>query len=244
MSARRRPRRNRGVVAGSRCTPRWPLRCRTTAGAAEDRRARIDVVRLEGTDHGTSVAEPAAAVRFCACGMPSSHFPTAAFCRMRTSGRRPVCRSSTSTVGRRAGSTWLRPTTSSRNSACACSAVDRPGYGGSTPNPGRLRADWTADALQFIDGMGIERCAVVGYSAGGPYALELAATHPDRVTGVGVLAGSTDMGWPGAWEQLPERARDRPAAPRRSRSGAGAVRRDLPRRWIRVHGTPAGARAR
>ena len=66
-----------------------------------------------------------------------------------------------------------------------------------------MRADFTADALQFIDGMGVERCAVVGYSAGGPYTLELAATHPDRVTGVGVLAGSTDMGWPGAWEHYP-----------------------------------------
>jgi pimeloyl-ACP methyl ester carboxylesterase len=82
-------------------------------------------------------------------------------------------------------------------------AVDRPAYGGSTPKPGRVRADWTADALQFIDGMGLERCAVVGYSAGGPYALEVAATHPDRVTGVGVLAGSTDMGWSGAWTDYP-----------------------------------------
>ena len=79
-------------------------------------------------------------------------------------------------------------------------APDRPGYGGSTANPGRLRADWTADAEQFLDTLGIDRVAVVGYSAGGPYAVEFAATCPERVMALGVLAGTTDMGWPGAWE--------------------------------------------
>jgi pimeloyl-ACP methyl ester carboxylesterase len=42
-------------------------------------------------------------------------------------------------------------------------------------------ADYAADAAALLDHVGWERCRVVGISSGGMVALELAATHPDRI---------------------------------------------------------------
>src|ERR671923_836728 len=50
-------------------------------------------------------------------------------------------------------------------------AYDRPGYGGSTPAPGRSVADAAADVCAIADALGIERFAVWGISGGGPHAL-------------------------------------------------------------------------
>ncbi|MFF2493399.1 alpha/beta fold hydrolase [Agromyces sp. NPDC058064] len=65
----------------------------------------------------------------------------------------------------------------------------RPGYGGSTPNPGRDVASAADDVIAIADALGIGRFASMGASGGGPHALAGAARHPDRVTGVAVLAG-------------------------------------------------------
>jgi pimeloyl-ACP methyl ester carboxylesterase len=75
---------------------------------------------------------------------------------------------------------------------------DRPGYGGSSPSPGRTTADWAADVVELVDHLGIERFAVMGLSSGGPYTIACAALLGDRVTGAVVAAGNTDMSWPGA----------------------------------------------
>ncbi len=56
--------------------------------------------------------------------------------------------------------------------------IDRPGYGRSTPQPGRTIGSWTPQALAVADRLGIERFAVVGVSTGGAYALALAANAP------------------------------------------------------------------
>src|SRR6266545_3364849 len=45
--------------------------------------------------------------------------------------------------------------------------IDRPGYGLSTPLPGRSIADWVPDALAVLDTLGVERCVAVGVSTGG-----------------------------------------------------------------------------
>jgi pimeloyl-ACP methyl ester carboxylesterase len=77
---------------------------------------------------------------------------------------------------------------------------DRPGYGGSSPRPGRTLADWPTDVAALADALRIERFMVAGHSSGGPYAVASAALLPGRVTAAVALAGVTDMGWPGAWE--------------------------------------------
>jgi pimeloyl-ACP methyl ester carboxylesterase len=67
-------------------------------------------------------------------------------------------------------------------------SYDRPGYGGSTPNPGRSVATAAADVAAVADAVGVERFAVMGHSGGSPHALACAALLPDRVTAV--LAGA------------------------------------------------------
>ena len=49
-------------------------------------------------------------------------------------------------------------------------APDRPGMGLSTFQPGRRLVDWPADVTSLADALGLERFAVMGWSAGGPYA--------------------------------------------------------------------------
>src|SRR5262245_33992499 len=67
-------------------------------------------------------------------------------------------------------------------------AWDRPGYGDSTPRPGRSVADVVEDAADIADALGLERFAVWGVSGGGPHALACAALLADRVTAVASLA--------------------------------------------------------
>jgi pimeloyl-ACP methyl ester carboxylesterase len=77
---------------------------------------------------------------------------------------------------------------------------DRPGYGGSSPQPGRRWEDWPSDVAALAAQLGVERFAVLGLSSGGPYAVACAALLPDRVASAGIVAGATDFGWPGAWD--------------------------------------------
>lgn len=83
---------------------------------------------------------------------------------------------------------------------------DRPGYGGSPPQPGRSLAD--SDAAALADALRIDRFIAAGNSSGGPYALACAALLPDRVPAGVTLGGVTDMGWAGAWEGYVESERE------------------------------------
>lgn len=66
---------------------------------------------------------------------------------------------------------------------------DRPGYGGSTRQPGRRVADAATDVEALADERGWARFAVFGGSGGGPHALACAALLPERVTRCAVLSG-------------------------------------------------------
>jgi pimeloyl-ACP methyl ester carboxylesterase len=67
-------------------------------------------------------------------------------------------------------------------------ACSRPGYGGSTDARSTL-ASVAVDAACLADHLGLARFATLGVSGGGPFAVAAAATHPHRVTAVGVVAG-------------------------------------------------------
>ncbi|AOZ09903.1 alpha/beta fold hydrolase [Cupriavidus malaysiensis] len=72
-------------------------------------------------------------------------------------------------------------------------AVDRPGSGYSTRQPG-TGADLPTQAAALaalIDRLGLERPLVVGHSLGGAIALALALGHPGRVGGLALLAPLT-----------------------------------------------------
>jgi len=70
----------------------------------------------------------------------------------------------------------------------------RPGYAGSTPNPGRSVGDVANDVAAILDALGINTFICAGQSGGGPHALACAALLPDRVLATATLAGAAP--WP------------------------------------------------
>lgn len=66
-------------------------------------------------------------------------------------------------------------------------AVDRPGIGLSDHQPGRKLLDWPEDVANLAASLGIARFAVLGWSAGGPYALACAHRIPHLLTQVGTI---------------------------------------------------------
>src|SRR5574341_2102067 len=73
-------------------------------------------------------------------------------------------------------------------------SYDRPGYGGSTPNPGRDVASAAADVASIAAALAIGEIAVMGLSGGGPHALACAALLAERVLGVVCAAGLAPFG--------------------------------------------------
>jgi pimeloyl-ACP methyl ester carboxylesterase len=68
-------------------------------------------------------------------------------------------------------------------------SYDRPGYGGSTPEPGRNIASAAAHVSAVTDALGIDRFAVMGHSSGAMHALACGTLLPERVVAVvGVAA--------------------------------------------------------
>jgi len=65
----------------------------------------------------------------------------------------------------------------------------RPGYGGSTPQPGRTVADSAGDTAAILDTLGAETFFNVGLSGGGPHALACDALLPERCLATAVIAG-------------------------------------------------------
>ncbi len=104
-------------------------------------------------------------------------------------------------------------------------AFDRPGYGGSTPRPGRRIVDGADDLAEIATALGLERFGVVGWSSGGPYALAAAARIPERLTGVAVVAGDgPSEESPDLLDGMSESSRDRV---RRAREGDPRVIAEL-----------------
>jgi pimeloyl-ACP methyl ester carboxylesterase len=73
-------------------------------------------------------------------------------------------------------------------------SYDRPGYGGSTPRPGRNMASAAADVSSVADALGVDRFAVLGHSGGGAHSLACGALLTDRTLGVVCVAGLAPFG--------------------------------------------------
>lgn len=64
-------------------------------------------------------------------------------------------------------------------------AIDTPGFGDSSPLVGAASISrWAAAVIELLDHLGIEQTHVVGHHTGGVIAVEIGATHPDRVRGL------------------------------------------------------------
>lgn len=76
-------------------------------------------------------------------------------------------------------------------------SYDRPGYGGSPPEPGHSVADAAQDVRAIAQALEIDRLGVWGLSGGGPYALASAALLPELVVAAGVVGSIAPWGAPG-----------------------------------------------
>jgi pimeloyl-ACP methyl ester carboxylesterase len=70
----------------------------------------------------------------------------------------------------------------------------RPGYAGSSPQPGRTVAAVAADVTAVLDELGVEEFLTVGWSGGGPHALACAALLPGRCLAAATVAGVAPHG--------------------------------------------------
>jgi pimeloyl-ACP methyl ester carboxylesterase len=73
-------------------------------------------------------------------------------------------------------------------------SYDRPGYGGSSPQPGCTVANCAGDVRAICAELGIDRLAMWGMSGGGPHVLACAALLPDLVTAAASLASVAPYG--------------------------------------------------
>lgn len=79
---------------------------------------------------------------------------------------------------------------------------DRPGYGLSDFQPNRTLLDCPSDIEQLANMLGLGRFALMGVSAGGPYAAACAWKLGDRLTRVAIVSGSAPFDRPGAMREV------------------------------------------
>jgi pimeloyl-ACP methyl ester carboxylesterase len=72
-------------------------------------------------------------------------------------------------------------------------AVSRPGVGGSDPAPGRTLLSFAQDVRELCNALAVERCSLIGVSAGGPYALAIARELPERVKRLAVCSSLSPL---------------------------------------------------
>jgi pimeloyl-ACP methyl ester carboxylesterase len=76
-------------------------------------------------------------------------------------------------------------------------SYSRPGYGTSTPQPGRLVADAAADVEAILGELRVDEFVTAGWSGGGPHALACAALLPVRCLAAASIAGVAPSDSPG-----------------------------------------------
>ena len=85
--------------------------------------------------------------------------------------------------------------------------VNRPGFSGSDLAPGRTIRSFAADVAELADALALDRFAIVGVSAGGPYALACAHELGERVTGVAACSSLSPLCAPHATPGMRKRIR-------------------------------------
>lgn len=104
---------------------------------------------------------------------------------------------------------WQGVAQSLTDSGYAVTAVDLRGHGESdVPSSGYDTATSARDVAAVIDALGLDRPVVAGQSWGGNVVVELAAAHPDSISGVALIDGGwisladTFPSWEAVLEQL------------------------------------------
>jgi pimeloyl-ACP methyl ester carboxylesterase len=125
-------------------------------------------------------------------------------------------------------------------------AVSRPGFSGSDPAPGRTLRSLALDVEALADGLGLDRFAAIGVSAGGPYALACAHALGRRLTAVAITGSPSPLcpphATPGAALRYRLPLRALAARPRTATAVARTAARLLARRpGLVAHAMAAGA---
>lgn len=81
--------------------------------------------------------------------------------------------------------------TTARSQRIRLLALDRPGYGQSSPWPDRSVRDTDRVVSLVLDDADIDTAGLIAFSGGAPYAFASAVTHPDRIDRLDVVAGAT-----------------------------------------------------
>ncbi len=76
-------------------------------------------------------------------------------------------------------------------------APDRPGFGASTPRPGRSILDWVDDLDALTEHLDLPIYRLLAISGGSPYALATAWRHPERVPHLGLMSVIAPLHVPG-----------------------------------------------
>jgi pimeloyl-ACP methyl ester carboxylesterase len=71
--------------------------------------------------------------------------------------------------------------------------TERPGFGASSPLPGRGFLEHADDLAAVLDEIGIDAVHVIGGSGSAPHQLAFAARHPDRVRAMSILVGAAPV---------------------------------------------------
>ena len=80
-------------------------------------------------------------------------------------------------------------------------APDRPGFGASTPKPGRSILDWVDDLDALTTHLRLDRFGLLAISGGSPYALAVASSHPERVAHLGLMSVICPLDVPGVFRE-------------------------------------------
>ncbi len=120
-------------------------------------------------------------------------------------------------------------------------AVDRPGIGLSSFQPGRRFLDWPDDVAALAGHLGFTRFSILGYSSGGAYALACALKIPDHLARVVTISADGPYDLPGLTAGMEagslwflRLSRNAPALYRWLLRGMGLAARRLP--WLYQRG--------
>lgn len=72
-------------------------------------------------------------------------------------------------------------------------APDRPGFGASSPSPGRRLSDWPTDLGCLADTLGLDRFHLLGLSGGGPYAIACGQHLAARIPRLAIVCGLGEL---------------------------------------------------
>ncbi|HEY1011586.1 MAG TPA: alpha/beta hydrolase [Herpetosiphonaceae bacterium] len=141
-----------------------------------------------------------------------------------------------------AGARLMRPPDDQTSAAgVRLITAERPGFGLSSPQPGRRLLDWPADVAALADALGLGRFAIVGASQGGPYAMACAYALQERLSVVGLISSLAPFEAPGVLEGMARQLRLLPVIARRmpwllllSQKLAAPMARRNPARLIRA----------